>query len=51
MHGSDTHAHQHARPAPREAGFSLLRLSVAQRLGYVAIALVLILGGVYWALS
>jgi hypothetical protein len=55
MHGSETQgaqsAHHHAAPAPHEAGFSLLRLSVAQRLGIVLLALALIWAGVYWALS
>jgi hypothetical protein len=43
--------HLHAAPARREAGVSLLRLSVAQRLGFVLIAVALIWAGVYWALS
>jgi hypothetical protein len=55
VHGSETQgaqpAHHHAAPAPHEAGFSLLRLSVAQRLGIVLLALALIWSGVYWALS
>ncbi|MGO8739879.1 hypothetical protein [Rhodoblastus sp.] len=46
------HAHDHRHgPAPRAAGFSLLRLSALQRLGIVAVALVLLWGGVHWALS
>lgn len=49
-HGHD-HGHHHAAPARREAGISLLRLSVPQRLGFVIVAVALIWGGVYWALS
>jgi hypothetical protein len=49
-HGHD-HGHSHAGPAPREAGVSLLRLSVVQRLGFVLVAVALIWGGVWWALS
>ena len=55
MNGLESrHAHDHAVRAPRvrqEAGFSLLRVSAAQRVGIVALALVLIWGGVWWALS
>jgi len=48
------HAHDHSStlaPARRDPGFSLLRLSVGQRLGFVLFAVVLIWSGVYWALS
>ncbi|MGP0106786.1 hypothetical protein [Rhodoblastus sp.] len=56
MAGMEQHTHDHAHdhrhgPAPRAAGFSLLRLSALQRLGIVAVALVLLWGGVHWALS
>jgi hypothetical protein len=47
-----SHAHSHAPAAPpREAGFSLLRLSAAQRIGLALIAVALLWGGVFWALS
>jgi hypothetical protein len=48
------HAHSHAHKAaaaPRETSFSLLRLSAGERLGLVLVALVLLWGGVYWALT
>jgi hypothetical protein len=38
-------------PARHAVGFSLLRLSALQRLGIVAVALILIWSGVHWALS
>jgi hypothetical protein len=52
---SDSHTHAHA-PArapspPREAGFSLLRLSAARRLGLALVVVALLWGGVLWALS
>ncbi len=40
-----------AAPTWRAAGFSLLRLSALQRLGIVAVALILLWSGVRWALS
>jgi hypothetical protein len=49
---AEMHKHDHAAPAARhDPGFSLLRLSAAQRLGIVLVALALLWGGVYWALS
>jgi hypothetical protein len=46
------HTHDHAAaPVRHEAGFSLLRLAVGQRLAIVLAALVLLWSGVYWALS
>lgn len=48
MHGGHDHAALRVR---RDAGFSLLRLSAAQRFGIVLFALILLWGGVYWALS
>jgi len=51
---SESHGHAHARghaPTPREAGFSLLRLSAAQRIGFALIVVALLWGGVIWALS
>jgi hypothetical protein len=50
---SDSHKHAHSHtPAPlREAGFSLLRLSAAQRIGLALVAVALLWGGVFWALS
>ncbi len=50
----DAHDHRHgpaAAPARGAAGFSLLRLSALQRLGLVAVALILLWSGVRWALS
>jgi hypothetical protein len=51
---NDAQGHRHApaaAPARRAAGFSLLRLSALQRLGIVAVALILLWSGVRWALS
>ncbi|MBB4198465.1 hypothetical protein GGD83_002266 [Rhodoblastus sphagnicola] len=50
---SDSHKHAHVHlPAPsREAGFSLLRLSAARRVGLALVAVALLWGGVFWALS
>jgi hypothetical protein len=44
------HAHSHSH-APREARFSLLRLSALQRIGLSLIVVALLWGGVFWALS
>jgi len=48
-----SHAHSHISPArsARESGFSLLRLSAPQRFTLALIAVVLLWGGVFWALS
>lgn len=57
MHGGETHApewhaHDHAaKPTPREAGVSLLRLSAGRRIAIALIAVILIWCGVWWALS
>jgi len=45
------HGHTHAPAPPREAGFSLLRLSAARRIGLALIVVALLWGGVLWALS
>jgi hypothetical protein len=54
-----THAHSHAHPSTshgaakelRDAAFSLLRLSAAQRLGIVLVVILGLWAGVRWALS
>ena len=46
-----THVRSHTPAPPREAGFSLLRLSAAQRIGLALVAVALLWGGVVWALS
>jgi len=49
---SHEHAHSHAHAAPpREAGFSLLRLSALQRIGLALVIVTLLWGGVLWALT
>ena len=48
---SRKHVHSHIPAPPREAGFSLLRLSAAQRIGLVLVVVALLWGGVFWALS
>jgi hypothetical protein len=50
MHG-ENHAHSHAARGRKGAAFSLLRLSAAQRLGIVSIAVAALWGGVHWALT
>jgi hypothetical protein len=50
MASEHSHAHTHAA-APRESGFSLLRLSAARRIGLALVAVTLLWGGVFWALS
>lgn len=45
------HAHGYVMDAPKNAAFSLLRLSALQRMGLVLLGLVAIWGGVSWALS
>ena len=55
MTSIEQHAHAHPHEpalAPRQPpGFSLLRLSAVQRFGLVTVALALLWGGVYWALT
>lgn len=47
----ENHAHDHGKRARRDAAFSLLRLSAAQRLAIVLIAVAALWVGVHWALS
>jgi hypothetical protein len=51
--GDHAHSHTHAAAlvGSREASFSLLRLSAAQRIGLALIAVAVLWGGVLWALS
>ena len=50
MHG-ENHAHSHGARSRKDAAFSLLRLSAAQRLGIALIAVAALWGGVHWAVS
>jgi hypothetical protein len=50
MH-AENHAHGHGARRRQKAAFSLLRLSAAQRLGIVLIAVAALWAGVRWALS
>jgi hypothetical protein len=45
-----SHAHSHAPATPRPVPFSLLRLSMIERLVGAAALIALIWGGVFWAL-
>ncbi len=49
VHAHD-HDHTHLAPTTWTPGFSLLRLSVVQRLGGVAVLIALIWSGVFWAM-
>ncbi len=48
---AENHAHDHGARGRKDAAFSLLRLSAAQRLAIVLIAVAALWGGVHWALS
>lgn len=50
-HSHRHHHHASARPRAGAVPYSLLRMSVGERLVYVAVVVAAIWGGVFWAVS